>query len=49
MTTPQNGIFAQGTHAHHFLEFNMKKTILDTQTISALLRLRAPSVSADGG
>jgi porphyrinogen peroxidase len=48
MATPQNGIFAHGTHAHHFLEFNLKKNILDAQTIAALERLRAPVVSAGG-
>ena len=48
MATPQNGIFAQGTHAHHFLEFDLKASILDARTISAFQSLRAPGVSAGG-
>jgi len=26
-TLPQFGIFAQGTHAHHFLEFDLKQGV----------------------
>ena len=47
-TLPQFGIFAQGTHAHHFLEFDLRPGITGADAISAFRRLRAPEVSAGG-
>src|SRR5712671_5214616 len=45
---PQFGIFAQGTHAHHFLEFDLRPGVTATQAISSFRRLRTPEVSAGG-
>jgi porphyrinogen peroxidase len=45
---PQFGIFAQGTHAHHFLEFDLRPGITATQAVSSFRRLRTPDVSAGG-
>jgi porphyrinogen peroxidase len=45
---PQFGIFAQGTHAHHFLEFDLKPGIGAAQAVEAFRRLRTPDVSAGG-
>jgi len=45
---PQFGIFAQGTHAHHFLEFDLKPGIGSDQAVAAFRRLRTPDVSAGG-
>ncbi len=48
MITPQNGIFAQGTHAHYFLELDLRQGVTTDQALTALRRLRAPDVSAGG-
>jgi putative iron-dependent peroxidase len=48
MTTPQNGIFAQGTHAHYFLELDLRVNVMSERTMAAFQRLRAPTVSAGG-
>lgn len=48
MITPQNGIFAQGTHAHYFLELDIIPGIPAEQAIASFRRLRAPDVSAGG-
>ncbi len=48
MISPQFGIFAQGTHAHHFLEFDLRPGIKPTQALPSFRRLRAPGVSAGG-
>lgn len=48
MSTPQHGIFAQGTVAHYFLEFDLRPGIPQAQTNAALGRLRQPAVSAGG-
>ena len=45
---PQFGIFAQGTHAHHFLEFDLKPGVRSDQAVAAFRRLRTPDVSAGG-
>jgi deferrochelatase/peroxidase EfeB len=47
-TLPQFGIFAQGTHAHHFLEFDLKPGVTPAQAVSAFRQLRTPDVSAGG-
>ena len=48
MITPQNGIFAQGTHAHYFLELDLRTGIAAEQALASIRRLRAPDVSAGG-
>src|SRR6516225_7537572 len=45
---PQLGIFAQGTAAHHFLEFDLHPDIRPTDAIAPFRRLRSPEVSAGG-
>ena len=45
---PQFGIFAQGTHAHHFLEFDLRDGVTPTQAVESFRRLRTPEVSAGG-
>jgi putative iron-dependent peroxidase len=45
---PQFGIFAQGTHAHHFLEFDLKPGVTAAAAVGAFRRLRTPDVSAGG-
>jgi putative iron-dependent peroxidase len=47
LTTPQLGIFAQGTNAHHFLEFDLHPVEL-ARAVEALGELRSPAVSAGG-
>jgi porphyrinogen peroxidase len=47
-TLPQFGVFAQGTHAHHFLEFDVKPGITSAEAVAAFRRLRTPDVSAGG-
>jgi putative iron-dependent peroxidase len=48
MTLPQFGIFAQGTVAHEFLEFDLRPDV-DLRTIGDVIqRLRAPAVAAGG-
>jgi porphyrinogen peroxidase len=47
-TLPQFGIFAQGTHAHHFLEFDLKPGVTPTQAVAAFRGLRTPDVSTGG-
>lgn len=48
MITPQNGIFAQGTHAHYFLELDIRGGIPAWRALASFRRLRAPDVSAGG-
>ena len=48
LTLPQFGIFAQGTHAHRFLEFDLKAGVMADQALAAFRELRAPDVSAGG-
>ena len=45
---PQLGIFAQGTAAHHFLEFDLHPGVTPAEAIDSFRRLRAPDVSAGG-
>ena len=45
---PQFGIFAQGTHAHHFLEFDLRAGVTPEQAVASFRRLRTPDVSAGG-
>jgi putative iron-dependent peroxidase len=45
---PQFGIFAQGTHAHHFLEFDLRPGVTPTEAVASFRRLRTPDVSAGG-
>jgi putative iron-dependent peroxidase len=45
---PQFGIFAQGTHAHHFLEFDLKPGVEPALAVSAFRGLGTPDVSAGG-
>jgi putative iron-dependent peroxidase len=45
---PQLGIFAQGTSAHHFLEFDLRPGIRPVDAIAPFRRLRAPDVSSGG-
>jgi putative iron-dependent peroxidase len=45
---PQFGIFAQGTHAHHFLEFELEPGVTPAEAVAAFRRLRTPDVSAGG-
>jgi hypothetical protein len=48
LTLRQFGIFAQGTHAHHVLEFDHKPGVTAQQAVSAFRELRTPGVSAGG-
>jgi putative iron-dependent peroxidase len=48
LTLPQFGIFAQGTHAHRFLEFDLKPGVTADQALAAFCELRTPDVSAGG-
>jgi porphyrinogen peroxidase len=45
---PQLGIFAQGTAAHQFLEFDLRPGIRPAEAVEAFRGLRAPHVSAGG-
>lgn len=48
MITPQNGIFAQGTHAHYFLELDILPGVPAERALASFRRLRTPEVSAGG-
>jgi len=48
MNVPQFGIFAQGTIAHEFIEFDLRPDVEMGRATAALSQLRAPSVSAGG-
>jgi porphyrinogen peroxidase len=48
VTVPQFGIFAQGTIAHAFLEWDLRPDIDLQEAASVLGRLRSPNVSAGG-
>ncbi len=47
-TLPQVGIFAQGTDAHHFLEFDLREGVMPAEAVASFRRLRTPDVSAGG-
>jgi putative iron-dependent peroxidase len=48
LVLPQFGIFAQGTHAHYFLEFDVKSGVTPEDTVTEFRKLRTPDVSAGG-
>lgn len=48
VTVPQFGIFAQGTIAHAFLEWDLRPDVDLLEAASVLGRLRGPSVAAGG-
>ena len=48
VTVPQFGIFAQGTIAHAFMEWDIRPDVDLAQAAAVLGRLRGPSVSAGG-
>jgi putative iron-dependent peroxidase len=48
VTVPQFGIFAQGTNAHAFVEWDLRPDVDLVEAASVLGRLRGPSVSAGG-
>ncbi len=48
VTVPQFGIFAQGTSAHAFVEWDLRPGVDLGEAASVLGRLRGPSVSAGG-
>ena len=45
MSVPQFGIFARGTHAHHFLEFDLRPGVTPRAAVASFWRLAAPEVS----
>lgn len=45
-TDPQHGIFALGTIAHYFLEFDVRKEAPLSQVVGTLAQLRQPAVAA---
>jgi len=45
---PQFGIFAQGTHAHYFLEFDIRAGVSPEELVKSFRRLRSPDVSSGG-
>ncbi len=47
-TDPQHGIFALGTIAHYFLEFDVKKDVPLSDVVGTLAQLRQPAVAAGG-
>jgi len=46
MNIPRFGIFAQGTHAHHFLEFGLRPGVTPRAAVASFRRLATPEVSA---
>jgi len=48
VTVPQFGIFAQGTNAHAFVEWDLRPDVDLRRVASVLGRLRGPTVSAGG-
>jgi hypothetical protein len=47
-TVPQFATFAQGTRAHHVLEFDIREGVTPVRAVASLRRLRAPQVSSGG-
>src|SRR3954453_8529570 len=45
---PQFGILAQGTHAHHFLELDLKRHVSAADAVRAFRALGTPDVAAGG-
>ncbi len=48
MSTPQPGIFAQGTRSHHYLEFDLQPTATREAVIGVLRAMREPPVTSGG-
>ncbi len=48
MSTPQPGVFAQGTRAHRHLEYDVRPGVDADAVLDALRGLRQPSVTAGG-
>lgn len=48
VTVPQFGIFAQGTNAHAFVEWDLRPGVELSEAASVLGRLRGPTVAAGG-
>ena len=48
MSTPQPGVFAQGSRSHRHLEFDLRPGVTAEATLQALRFLRQPSVSSGG-
>lgn len=48
MSTPQPGIFAQGTRSHRHIEFNVRAEVEATAVLEALHELGRPSMSTGG-
>jgi len=48
MALPQFGIFSQGTHAHYFVEFDIRPDAAPESIITSFRRLRGPDVSSGG-
>jgi putative iron-dependent peroxidase len=48
VAVPQPGIFAQGTHAHYHLEFDLRPDADDAGICAAIGNLREPSVTVGG-
>jgi hypothetical protein len=47
-TLPQFGIVAPGTHAHRFLELDVREGVGPADPLAAFRQLRTPDVSAGG-
>jgi putative iron-dependent peroxidase len=48
VTAPQPGVFAQGTRAHHYLQFDVRPDADPDDVLAALRSLREPPVTAGG-
>ena len=48
MTVPQPGIFAQGTRAHYYLEYDVRPGADPDDVLAALRSLREPAVTSGG-
>jgi putative iron-dependent peroxidase len=48
LITPQNGIFAQGTHSHYFVELDLLPGVTPSRALVSLRGLRAPDVTSGG-
>ena len=47
-TLPQFGIFAQGTHAHHFLEFDLKPGVTAAEAVARSAGCVRPTCRPEG-
>ena len=48
MSTPQPGIFAQGTRSHHYLEYDLQPGVTAESLIDVLRAMREPPVTSGG-